>query len=271
MSLLHDVLKPSTNQHTATDAAADKTKDIPPRKASPIEDTSSDDELIGVVSVPGTPNRTSSRPLSGSSSPTRVGTGTGASSRRAPGPLHISSSAASAPSKRSTRDPLRALTTDLNQRIFSQLDLKDLASTSAVSVKWNKSQTLNYLWFQHHRKAEFGDDHLPTGKWTRRESKENWRQVHLQSRRAASELDAGASRYGYSTPPVGGASRSVAGYTTPQQVREERWAEENNAAPATAGKVEMREMYKELGGRKATTKNKFGGGRDKGGWEENFD
>jgi hypothetical protein len=30
------------------------------------------------------------------------------------------------------------------------------------------------VWFQHYRKENFHDENLPPGKWTRRESKQNW-------------------------------------------------------------------------------------------------
>jgi hypothetical protein len=52
-------------------------------------------------------------------------------------------------------------------------------------------------------------------------------------------------------------------------VKEEKWRLESEAA-AKPDKVEMRSIYKELGGRKARTKAKLGSagrGRDKGGWE----
>ena len=51
-----------------------------------------------------------------------------------------------------------------------------------------------------------------------------------------------------------------------------RWAKEAEEREKPT-KNEMREMYKELGGRKAKAKGKFGGGgaaRDKGGWEAGF-
>ena len=41
-------------------------------------------------------------------------------------------------------DPLRAFPTDVSQRIFSRLSIRDLARCSRVSKKWNRSQTLNY-------------------------------------------------------------------------------------------------------------------------------
>ena len=60
------------------------------------------------------------------------------------------------------------------------------------------------------------------------------------------------------------------GQQTPREVREGKWKQEADGA-ARPSKVEMREMYKELGGRKARGKGKLGGTsgmRDRGGWGE---
>ena len=138
---------------------------------------------VSQISLPGTPART--RP----SSPTR-----GAASRLAiKTPLLLSSS---------RTDPLKAFPTELSQRIFSKLSIKDLAKCARVSKKWARSQSLNYgepwtstmfwfhpiehivitVWFQHYRKENFQDDSLPPGKWTKRESKQNWvRHIYLSS------------------------------------------------------------------------------------------
>jgi hypothetical protein len=35
------------------------------------------------------------------------------------------------------------------------------------------------VWFQHYRKENFYDTSLPQGKWTKRESKQNWVQCDL--------------------------------------------------------------------------------------------
>jgi len=69
----------------------------------------------------------------------------------------------------------------------------------------------------------------------------------------------------------GYASPSLSGYQTPRELKEEQWKLEAQATKP--GKVEMREMYKELGGRKARGKTKLGssGIRDKGGWDEAAD
>lgn len=70
-----------------------------------------------------------------------------------------------------------------------------------------------------------------------------------------------------------GGSLPGSGYATPRELKEEAWKLEAEAKDSPS-KIEMREMYKELGGRKAKAKGKFGGAgqtRDKGGWEGGFD
>ncbi|KAJ7836406.1 hypothetical protein B0H14DRAFT_3087435 [Mycena olivaceomarginata] len=121
-----------------------------------------------------------------------------------------------------------SLPTELSQRIFRQLSLRDLAKCALVSKKWSRSQTINYVWFQHYRNDSFHDDSLPAGKWTKRESKQNWNGVNGMSR--------------------------VSGYSSPL-LKEEKLR--------LPGKIEMRSLYKELGGRKSKEKSKvgqFGGG-----------
>ncbi|KAG6874157.1 hypothetical protein C0995_005575 [Termitomyces sp. Mi166 len=194
--------------------------------SNPSDD--SDDDIVNVVSLPVTPDHT--RP----SSPIR-----GASARPLRGPLHISSS---------PRDILRAFPTEVSQKIFSCLPVQQLAK----------------LWFQHYRKDNFQDDSLPPGKWTKRESKQDWRVIHLRSKNDRSPKSTSFSRgSGYSSPV------SKSGYQTPREIKEEQWRLEAEAA-AKPGKIEMREIYKELGGRKSKSKSKFGapGTRDRGGWEE---
>ncbi|TBU30798.1 hypothetical protein BD309DRAFT_888888 [Dichomitus squalens] len=238
MSLLQDVLR------TQTLESLEKT--ITSGRTSPDDD----DELVNVMSLPGSPgmSRPGSRPASRPHSPTR-------GSR--PSPLQPLSGLKSGPS----RDPLRVLPTDVSQRVFSHLSIRDLARCSRVSKKWNKSQTLNYVWFQHYRKENFHDESLPPGKWTKRESKQNWRTTYLTT--IPNRSPPQSPRSGYLTP-----LRS--GQQTPREIREEKWKQEVEGA-ARPSKVEMREMYKELGGRKARGKGKLGGTagmRDRGGWGE---
>ena len=81
------------------------------------------------------------------------------------------------------------------------------------------------------------------------------------------------------SPPLGpvqsrsGRTSPTSGYQTPREMREERWRLEAEAVERP-GKTEMREMYKELNGRKSKAKGKLGGMtgiRDKGGWMGGFD
>ncbi|KAJ3829293.1 hypothetical protein F5880DRAFT_1470854 [Lentinula raphanica] len=221
----------------------------------------SDDELVNVVSVPGTPSRT--RPPS----PTRNGAASRPLTRR---PLHVSSSSPSAKT-----DPLKVLPTEISQKIFSRLSTRDLAKCALVSKKWHRSQTINYVWFQLYRKENFHDESLPPGKWTKRESKQNWRTTYLKSTSERSPTNGTFSSRGsgYSTPSSNYGSTLGSGYQTPREIKEEKWKLENEAS-ASPGKVEMRAIYKEMGGRKARGKNKMGSTsgrtiRDKGGWVEN--
>ncbi len=71
-----------------------------------------------------------------------------------------------------------------------------------------------------------------------------------------------------STPFSRSSSAYNSGYQTPREIKEDQWRVDN-AVAAKPNKVEMREMYKEMGGRKARSKAKLGSTgptRDKGGW-----
>ena len=117
------------------------------------------------------------------------------------------------------------------------------------------------VWFQHYRKDNFHDESLPPGKWSKRESKQSWRTTYLKT---IAERERSPLSYSRPLTPVS------SGYQTPRELREEKWKQE--AETYRPSKVEMREMYKELGGRKARGKGKLGmetsGARDKGGWGE---
>ncbi|KDQ17618.1 hypothetical protein BOTBODRAFT_29794 [Botryobasidium botryosum FD-172 SS1] len=260
MSLLQDLLKQTS---------IDRRNGLRPltRHRSPSPDSDGDSELIGVVTTPGTPRRIASRPSSISSSrassqpPSPPSYNLPASTRsRGPHPL----TGVSRVKSTSSTDPLKVLPTEINQRIFGLLTLRDLATCSRVNRKWKKSQTLNYVWFQQYRKENFQDTSLPPGKWTRRESKQDWRQIYMTSSRPS--------------PPSSARfiSLPASGIQTPRELREEQWRNEaaETASPKKgAAKVEMREMYKELGGRMARGKNrvKNGESRDRGGWNAGSD
>ncbi|ORY22615.1 hypothetical protein BCR39DRAFT_551155 [Naematelia encephala] len=49
------------------------------------------------------------------------------------------------------KDPLRTLPTHLAVRVFLQLDIRTLARCNRVCKRWNKSSTLNYVWFLQNR------------------------------------------------------------------------------------------------------------------------
>lgn len=123
------------------------------------------------------------------------------------------------------------------------------------------------VWFQHYRKENFHDESLPPGKWSRRESKQNWRVVYLENRRKT-DMEANRSPNFFALADASyNPSRGGSGYQTPREVKEERW--KLDAEETKPGKVEMREMYKELGGRKSKSKSKYQTGttvRDRGGW-----
>ncbi|KAI5122662.1 hypothetical protein M0805_007922 [Coniferiporia weirii] len=273
MSLLQEVLRP---QALGVERLNSKLTAASLSRSSTPDEMDRDDELVGVMSVPGTPSRSGapSRQSSRPPSPTR----TGASRRRVPGPLHI------VKEKSVASDPLRAFPTEVSQRIFGCLEVGDLALCARVCKKWEKSQTLNYVWFQQCRKDQFHDESLPPGKWTRRESKQNWRHTFLQT---VSQRERDLAGTAYVTPArssrpaspfsntlsfanimSSGDSRPGSGYVTPREAREEAWRQAAEKSEKI-NKVEMREMYKELNGRKARGKGKFGGAvRDKGGWAD---
>jgi len=244
MSLLQGVLRSNVADLSTLDKKLKAMNILPSTSSTASDKDDSDDDLVNVISLPGTPDRT--RP----SSPVR-----GASARPLRGPLHLSS----------RRDPLKAFPTEISQKIFTHLSIRDLAKCALVSRKWRKSQTINYVWFQHYRKDNFRDDSLPPGKWTKRESKQDWRVTHLRSAGDRSPKYTSFSRTsGYTSP-----SLLPSGAQSPRELKEEQWRLEAEAS-SKPGKAEMRSMYKELGGRKSKGKTKLAssGTRDRGGWAE---
>ncbi|EAU93274.2 hypothetical protein CC1G_12008 [Coprinopsis cinerea okayama7 len=245
MSLLQDVLRSHTSDALQRHLDSINISGRPPPTDNDHNHDSDGDDFINVVSLPNSPGAT--RP----SSPTRN------SSKPIKGPLLLSNA---------RKDPLRRFPTEVSQRIFKHLSISDLAHCSRVSKKWNRSQTLNYVWFQHYRKENFHDESLPPGKWTRRESKQNWRLLYIKTLKDR-EPPTTFSRASMQTSPL------QSGQQTPRERREEQWRQEA-AAVSKPGKLEMREMYKELGGRKARGKTKLGSQgatRDKGGWNDSED
>jgi len=240
MSLLQDVLKGNTAENLHRRLERLNGADRPPVNGDDAK-YDSDEDFVNVVSAPNTPGGT--RP----SSPTRT---SARPIRR--GPLLLSST---------RQDPLRRFPTEISQRIFRMVAIKDLARCARVCKKWSRSQSLNYVWFQHYRKENFHDESLPPGKWTRRESKQNWRTTYIKTLKDRDPPS--FSRTSMQTSPL------ASGQQTPRERKEEQWRAEA-AVAAKPGKLEMREMYKELGGRKSRGKTKLGAEtgatRDRGGW-----
>ncbi|KAL7416716.1 hypothetical protein BDY24DRAFT_378033 [Mrakia frigida] len=172
---------------------------------------------------------------------------------------------------KTSSDPIKAFSSEIGIKIFGLLDLKSLARCQRVSRRWGQSQTINYVWYLHHRAYKFaqGEEtlekekaliltNLPVGKWSRKESREDWRRAY----RILIQTPADGDFVPYD--PVD--SPYASGTTTPTH----RWG---SPAP-TAGplgplssKVEAREAYKELKGRKSRTKRTMAGGgsKDRGG------
>lgn len=125
---------------------------------------------------------------------------------------------------------------------------------------------MTYLlaWYQHYRQETYQGSDLPVGKWTKRESKKDWRAEYLQTRqqRYKEESSAHLGAYSLSRPVSRPATRPHSptlgsGYQTPREIKEEQWRLEGEAI-AKPPKLAMREHYKDMGGRKARGKNKLG-------------
>ena len=87
----------------------------------------------------------------------------------------------------------------------------------------------------------------------------------MSTREVVGPQNSTSRRSGYSSP-------RVSGYQTPKEANEEKWRAD--AELSRPGKIEMREMYKEMGGRKSRGKTKLGmggGGRDRGGWADSYE
>jgi len=257
-SLLQDVLRTQTLDHLDRKLGSPTYAQSQSGRTSPHD---SDDELVNVVSLAGTPAH--SRPSSRPQSP-------GHRSPRLQPQTHLVTRAHPPPASRPLpTDPLKAFPTEVSQRIFAQLGNRDLAVCARVCRKWARSQTLNYVWFCRWRQDAFGEETegtVPAGKWTKRESKQNWRTTYLQiiaERERSPTLGPLYPSSGRGSPSPG------SGTLTPKEMREEQWRSEAEAPRPS--KIEMRALYKELNGRKKRDKKKTGsnmGARDKGGWAE---
>ncbi|KAJ7924318.1 hypothetical protein B0H13DRAFT_2229954 [Mycena leptocephala] len=226
MSLLQDVLR----SHVPDSATLEKRlNNVVNKAAQGSSSDESDDELVNVVSLTARHPRPHTPPVAY------------AQRRRCP-PHPRALTHLIAP--RSPQGPAD----EISQRIFAKLSLKDLAKCALVSKKWSRSQTINYVWFQHYRNENFHDDTLPAGKWTKRESKQNWASALRPLIDACHSASCTCRTWGGPRPE------------TPRELKEEKWRQE--AETTTPGKIEMRGMYKELGGRKSPRQGWWSGDAD---------
>ncbi|KAE8267549.1 hypothetical protein A4X09_0g4796 [Tilletia walkeri] len=107
----------------------------------------SDDELVDVISLPGTAPGTP-RNISRPSSPSN-GNRTETSPSKSSSRSRVAAVGGSAVKTKSKTDPLRSLPAEVSQRIFLQLSIPTLISCSAVSKRWRRSATLNFCWFKY--------------------------------------------------------------------------------------------------------------------------
>lgn len=254
------------------------------------EQVDTDDELVNVQSTPATASATPlerSRPASPTranpSSRLAVETDTtdfesdvdAASSSAKPrtGGSKLSSSTTkkrSSSSRRSKTDPLRSLTSEIAQHIFLQLPVESLLACSGVCKRWRRSATLNYCWYRHYQhnfSATSLDSAVPMlpawggggAKWTRRESKTDWKtQYGKQKRIEAKDAARAESLPGSGTATPSRTQRMQdAGILTTHEARMQQWKQEEDAQWT---KQEMRDYYKS--GAKG---GKFKGKREKGG------
>ncbi|SJX63059.1 uncharacterized protein SRS1_13884 [Sporisorium reilianum f. sp. reilianum] len=291
-SVLSSRLANATLGGTPNEAPGETTKE----GLNDWEQVDTDDELVNVQSTPATATATPlerSRPASptraNSSSRLAVETDTtdfesdadsnaaASSSSKHLGSSKLRTTTLAAGKKRSTSsrrssktDPLRSLTSEIAQHIFLQLPVDTLLACSGVSKRWRRSVTLNYCWYRHYQHTFSSvslDTPLPPipawgsggAKWTRRESKTDWKtQFGRQKRMLAKDAARAESMPGSgSVTPSRTQKMQDAGIMTTHEARMQQWKQEEDAQWS---KQEMRDYYK--AGAKG---GKFKGKREKGG------
>jgi hypothetical protein len=110
---------------------------------------------------------------------------------------------------------------------------------------------------------------LPVGKWTKRESKKDWRTELMQYKRVKHKEESNAPLHSFSKPrsyskPSSGVA-TPDGYLTPRELKEEEWSQQSEASPS---KHELRSWYKDNGGKRIrkTKTGMTGGMRDRTAW-----
>ena len=224
------------------------------------EEITSDDEMVNVVSLPGTVPGTPhiSRPPS-----------PGGMSRTTPSKRSTlaRSMGSSISSRKSKTDPLRSLPKEISQRIFLSLPVSSLIALSQVNKRYRRSATLNYCWYKQCNKGtmveEQAEDLVSSGgaKWTRRASKMDWKTQYAKQRK----MEAKEQQRLESLPGSGAVTPSRTqrlrdeGIKTASEQRQDEWREQEQQGYT---KEEMRDWYKQQGGTKG---GKLKGKRGKGG------
>ncbi|EST05134.1 F-box domain protein [Kalmanozyma brasiliensis GHG001] len=277
-NLLQSVLSSRLANATLGGSSSESSSESPAKEGlNDWEQVDTDEELVAVQSATGTPlerSRPASPTRAHSSSRLAVETDTTdfdsdtASSSKPSSRLRNDVSKKRSSAKRSKTDPLRAFTSEIAQHIFLQLPVESLLSCSGVSKRWRRSATLNYCWYRHYQHAfSATDSSLPAlpawgsggAKWTRRESKTDWktqfgRQKRIEARDAARAESLPGSG---TTTPSRTQKMQDAGILTTHEARMQQWKQEEEAQWT---KQEMRDYYK--AGAKG---GKFKGKREKGG------
>lgn len=231
------------------------------------EEITSDDELVNVISLPGTVPGTPhiSRPPS---------PGGGITTRSTPSKRStLGRSLGSAGILRKSKtDPLRTLPKEVSQRIFLSLPVSALISLSQVNKRYRRSATLNYCWYRQCNKnamVEEQTDDVGSGgaKWTRRASKMDWKtQYAKQKKMEAKEQNRLESLPGSGTVTPSRTQRlRDEGIKTASEQRQDEWREQEQQGYS---KEEMRDWYKQQGGTKG---GKLKGKRGKGGSKTGMD
>lgn len=175
----------------------------------------------------------------------------------------------------SSKDPLRALPDKIRPIIFCMLSATDLAACTLVCQRWKKSQTINHAWYQIHRHETYQFSDLPVGKWTKRESKRDWRTELIKARKIR-EKESSTPLNGQlfsnsrsNRTPARSGTVTPDGYLTPRELKEEEWARQEQTS-TTPDKVQSRAWYKEVGGKRVrkTKTGMTGGMRDRTAWSE---
>ncbi|CAO1614444.1 unnamed protein product [Sympodiomycopsis kandeliae] len=277
-SLLQSILSSKLSNSTLEDK--DSSEHPHPHHDDWEEVNTSDEELVGIQSVPGTvpgsPLEISRPNTPGTSSKTK-------SSLSQDRPIRVKA-------VKSKTDPLRSLPKELTQRIFLSLGLRELMALSVVNRRYRRSATLNYCWYRlctrendletvATNSSVFGNtigtqsslassggytnsnsnlSSSTTAKWTRRESKTDWKKQYIKRKqqeekdrlRSEGLFESFSNTVSGSNTPSRSQRLQDAGVKTNSDIKQDQWNNEASEAEKGYTKNELRAYYKETGGSK---------------------